>query len=254
MDVAIGAEEEDGDQQILDENGIDETKVENGEDSDDEFEDDGSIFDEWGEGVIADDTCALTDQTLVIQLLQKLMNVLHAVLKPFYRATKIISVTNYPTISLAYFAIYHIQMFLENTEEDNEITQRLKMLLLAKMSLYFYDDVERFNNIENTPHHTSFSTSTADVVSKSSKQSIMDEFLESVDHNNSLSKCSKPGLIVEEIKTYRSIITKLIAGEKNASSSATKFWKTYSNQLPILSKVARKYLAAPGPYGDLTEI
>ncbi|CAF1481868.1 unnamed protein product [Didymodactylos carnosus] len=112
MDVASDAQEEDGDQQILDENGIDETKVENGEDSDDEFEDDGSIFDEWGEGVIADDTCALTDQTLVIQLLQK----------------------------------------------------------------------------------------------------------------------------------CRIFVNKI----KKASSSATKFWKTYSNQLPVLSKVARKYLATPG--------
>ncbi|CAF4470192.1 unnamed protein product [Didymodactylos carnosus] len=38
---------------------------------DDEFDGDGPISDDWSIGVIVDDKCGLTDQTTIIQLLQK---------------------------------------------------------------------------------------------------------------------------------------------------------------------------------------
>ena len=73
------------------------------------------------------------------------------VLKPFVWGTNIVSGSQYPTIGMAYFAIIHIQDFLEdstniNVSENNvTILVQLKQLLLKQIEKYFFENEEQWN-------------------------------------------------------------------------------------------------------------
>ena len=72
-----------------------------------------------------------------------LLKTLSQVLKPFDLATKLLSGQRYPTIGLCLFAIHHLKVFLDDTDADNALEQRLKRCLLDKMTKYIDDEKEQ---------------------------------------------------------------------------------------------------------------
>lgn len=72
-----------------------------------------------------------------------LLKNLSQVLTPFELATKLLSGRRYPTIGLCLFALHHLKLFLEDTEGDNDLQQRLKHCLLEKMTRYIDDEKEQ---------------------------------------------------------------------------------------------------------------
>ena len=71
------------------------------------------------------------------------------------------------------------------------------------------------------------------------KPTLMDKFLIPVDKNLQVNKSRSP-TISEEIAAYGTL------ARKNLAMGATRFWKQYGNQMPILKLQARQYLATPG--------
>jgi hypothetical protein len=69
-----------------------------------------------------------------------LLKILSELLKPFDLATKLLSAQRYPTIGLCLFALYHIKVFLEDTDSDNELMKRLKRCLQEKMTKYIDEE------------------------------------------------------------------------------------------------------------------
>lgn len=72
-----------------------------------------------------------------------LLKNLTQILTPFDLATKLLSGRRYPTIGLCLFAIHHLKLFLDDTEGDTELQQRLKHYLLEKVTKYIDDEKEQ---------------------------------------------------------------------------------------------------------------
>ncbi|CAF4296791.1 unnamed protein product, partial [Didymodactylos carnosus] len=80
--------------------------------------------------------------------------------------------------------------------------------------------------------------------------SALNLFLASVSQTVNTKDTYKPkakGLtLVEEMKNYKSLVSLFHTKDIfTSSSSSVAFWKSYEEQLPILAKYAKKYLAVP---------
>ena len=82
------------------------------------------------------------------QLDWQMLDTMDHVLKPFVRATNLVSGSQYPTIGIAYFAIIQIRDFLEDTTDagdyDFNLVMPLKQLLLKQVDKYFIEKVEQW--------------------------------------------------------------------------------------------------------------
>jgi hypothetical protein len=65
--------------------------------------------------------------------LETLKNVLY----PFYKATKLLSGSKYPTLSLAYSGLTALKQFLTTDNNDQPLEEALKQLLLIEFKHYF---------------------------------------------------------------------------------------------------------------------
>ncbi len=81
----------------------------------------------------------------------KILEILNIVLKPFVRATNLISGSQYPTIGIAYFAVVQIREFLEdsytislNDINDMNLCIQIKQLLLIQIDKYFIGKHEQW--------------------------------------------------------------------------------------------------------------
>ncbi|CAF1261306.1 unnamed protein product, partial [Didymodactylos carnosus] len=116
-----------------------------------------------------------------------IISILIAVLKPFQAATMLISGSKCPTIGLTLFVIRHLQDFLQNEENEEELTQQLKHSLLEKIKQYVTHDSDKFQKLK---------------------------FLESVgkEANETTSK-AKPSSVQDENKIYRQLAAKAVSDE-----------------------------------------
>lgn len=76
----------------------------------------------------------------------QLLGDLHRVLKPFHFATRIMSVSKYPTAGLSYYTIRKIFNYLnKNESDDNARMKSFKMMLSSQFGFYFCSDEEQLN-------------------------------------------------------------------------------------------------------------
>ncbi|CAF1541267.1 unnamed protein product [Adineta ricciae] len=207
-----------------------------------------------------------------------LLKILSQVLQPFDLATKLLSAQRYPTIGLCLFAIHHIKAFLEDTDDDGELEQRLKSRLLDQITKYIDDEKEQMRILrvygyfdpmgfsvlidrERTTVEREIKKLSSVTLDKSFDQSAVsgestvvpnatpepttiNAFLKSVGHE-SINTKGKRATLVEEIRSYRLLVAKF----KDISvddSAALRFWSTHAVELPLLSSFARRFLATPG--------
>lgn len=73
-----------------------------------------------------------------------ILTTLHSILKPFFRATKAMSVSQYPLIGVAFYLLTRLRNFLQqHDKKDPSLKKRLKQLLLAQILHYFDSDDEQ---------------------------------------------------------------------------------------------------------------
>ncbi|CAF3428184.1 unnamed protein product [Rotaria socialis] len=201
-------------------------------------------------------------------------------LGPFKRAIKLISGSQYPTAGLALFIIRRIQQtFLENVRSnDGEMFQRIKQLIHEKLIYYTTDKYgEGFTNLiihaYFEPHGLSvltqkeiasterqlrystrhlFSDQQSTMMSGKQKRSALDMFLDSIDGDtdcvshstNKTSTSTSTSCFTNEAKKYRQLASNFMSDDREDKSAAL-FWKCNQHSLPMLSILARKYLATP---------
>ncbi|CAF3838391.1 unnamed protein product [Rotaria sordida] len=76
-----------------------------------------------------------------------LLNLIISLLHPFYSATKVLSNTKYPTVGSALYLMKSLEEHLTK-EDNNEILNALKQIVLNKFQQYIIDDVEQFNTLK----------------------------------------------------------------------------------------------------------
>ncbi|CAF1619073.1 unnamed protein product [Rotaria magnacalcarata] len=201
-------------------------------------------------------------------------------LGPFKRAIKLISGSQYPTAGLALFIIRRIQQtFLENVRSnDGEMFQKIKQLIHEKLIYYTTDKYgEGFTNLiihaYFEPHGLSvltqkeiasterqlrystrhlFSDQQSTMMSGKQKRSALDMFLDSIDGDtdcvshstNKTSTSTSTSCFTNEAKKYRQLASNFMSDDREDKSAAL-FWKCNQHSLPMLSILARKYLATP---------
>ena len=72
----------------------------------------------------------------------------HHALKTFYVGIVMMSGKNYPSIVLSYHTVQKLKQFCTTYTNDNEHMIELKKLLLSKLYLYFYSDVEQYEHFQ----------------------------------------------------------------------------------------------------------
>ena len=77
--------------------------------------------------------CSLSNSDLEWELLHSIANVL----APFHLATKCLSGSKYATLSLSYWTIENLDIYLTSETSDSSFENGLKKLLLEKFNLYF---------------------------------------------------------------------------------------------------------------------
>ncbi|CAF1242477.1 unnamed protein product [Rotaria sordida] len=78
----------------------------------------------------------ITDVTLSPSIEIVLKNVLF----PFYRATKLLSGSKYPTLSIGYSVLVALKNFLTTAESDEALENAFKKLLLIQFNYYFEEE------------------------------------------------------------------------------------------------------------------
>ena len=80
-----------------------------------------------------------------------LLELIIALLEPFYSATKLLSNKKYPTVGTALYLIRQLGEHLEK-EEINPALNLLKSIVLIKFRHYMYDNVDQFDilKVSNT--------------------------------------------------------------------------------------------------------
>ena len=73
-----------------------------------------------------------------------LLELIIALLEPFYSATKLLSNKKYPTVGTALYLIRRLEEHLEK-EEINPALNSLKSIVLIKFCHYMYDNVDQFD-------------------------------------------------------------------------------------------------------------
>jgi hypothetical protein len=103
----------------------------------------------FGDKILYDVRRALIERLISIELhhddWQILMD-LHIVLKPFYLATRLMSVRLYPTAGLCYYTVKILLNYLMK-DDNNDSTQikSLKLMLFSQFEYYFCSDEEQLN-------------------------------------------------------------------------------------------------------------
>ena len=101
----------------------------------------------------------------------------------------------------------------------------------------------------STPNIITSTPCSSPIINKlPSKKSRIDQFLESItDPIDQSSRTAKPStthtaLIIEEFRNYKLFAARYVI---DGGSDALLFWRTNQNLLPLLSALAKKYLASP---------
>ncbi|CAF1260227.1 unnamed protein product, partial [Rotaria sp. Silwood1] len=76
-----------------------------------------------------------------------ILNLIISLLYPFYSATKVLSNTKYPTVGSALYLMKGLEEHLTK-EDNNELLNNLKKIILNKFRQYIIDDVEQFNTLK----------------------------------------------------------------------------------------------------------
>lgn len=76
-----------------------------------------------------------------------LLELIIALLEPFYSATKLLSNKKYPTVGTALYLIRQLEEHLEK-EEINPMLNLLKSKVLIKFCHYMYDNVDQFDTLK----------------------------------------------------------------------------------------------------------
>ncbi|CAF1101285.1 unnamed protein product, partial [Didymodactylos carnosus] len=108
------------------------------------------------------------------------------------------------------------------------------------------------NNSTPTSQEGTVEVTTTMTTCKTDKRkplSALNLFLASVGQTVNTKDTYKPkakGLtLMEEMKNYKSLVSLFHTKDIFTSSSSVAFWKSYEEQLPVLAKYAKKYLAVP---------
>ncbi|CAF3145018.1 unnamed protein product [Rotaria sp. Silwood2] len=75
------------------------------------------------------------------------LNLIISLLYPFYSATKVLSNAKYPTVGSAWYLLKGLEEHLTK-EDNNELLNNLKKIILNKFRQYIIDDVEQFNTLK----------------------------------------------------------------------------------------------------------
>ncbi|CAF3250677.1 unnamed protein product [Rotaria sp. Silwood2] len=212
-----------------------------------------------------------SDCWYVIELLIK-------ILKPFYRATKAISGSDYPTIGITLFIFRRLEKdLLSNiSPTDDPLFNNMKECLLSKMiyynMLYGYFDPygisvmtnNEINKIENEIKYiirqqtsnsstqasstTSSNTNGSSATENEKKKSLLNYFLDSLadEDTQHVKKQSSTlnKILNDEFKTYKKLAGHFVSTSTDLHHSL-QFWKTNKSLLPNLAPLAQKYLASP---------
>ncbi|CAF3224628.1 unnamed protein product [Rotaria sp. Silwood2] len=212
-----------------------------------------------------------SDCWYIIELLIK-------ILKPFYRATKAISGSDYPTIGSTFFIFRRLEKdFLSNiSPTDDPLFNNMKECLLSKMIYhnmfyaYFYPygisvmTNNEINTIENEIKYiirqqisnsqtqasstTSSNTNGSSTTEKNQKKSLLNYFLDSLadDDTQQVKRQSSTlnKILNDEFKTYKKLACHFVSTSTNLYHSL-QFWKKNKLLLPNLAPLAQKYLASP---------
>ncbi|CAF5000630.1 unnamed protein product [Rotaria sp. Silwood1] len=81
-----------------------------------------------------------------------ILNLIISLLYPFYSATKVLSNTKYPTVGSALYLMKGLEEHLTK-EDNNELLNNLKKIILNKFRQYIIDDVEQFNTLKVSGTH-----------------------------------------------------------------------------------------------------
>lgn len=78
-----------------------------------------------------------------------------------------------------------------------------------------------------------------------SATSALGVFLLALGRHESSNSAHKRSTLTEEIRIYRSIVSKYAKINEN-DDTALRFWATHAERLPLLASLARRFLATPG--------
>lgn len=100
------------------------------------------------------------------------------------------------------------------------------------------NDADRNNESSAAVSHTS------SVAMPKASVSVVSAFLQSVGHDSSVSR-DKRSTLVDEFRRYRLLASKA-TDSTDDHTSALQFWSMHGGGLPLLSSLARRFLATPG--------
>ena len=103
----------------------------------------------FGDKNLYDVRRALIDRLSSIELHHddwQLLTELHIVLKPFYLATRLMSIRLYPTAGFCYYTVKTLHVYLmKDDSNDSTRMKSLKYMLLSQFEYYFGSDKEQLN-------------------------------------------------------------------------------------------------------------
>ncbi|CAF3243510.1 unnamed protein product, partial [Rotaria sp. Silwood2] len=76
-----------------------------------------------------------------------LLEMVIALLQPFYSATKLLSNSKYPTIGASLYVIRSLEDLFQK-DENNLVLNALKSMGLTKFQKYMFDDIDQFNTLK----------------------------------------------------------------------------------------------------------
>ncbi|CAF3271287.1 unnamed protein product [Rotaria sp. Silwood2] len=130
------------------------------------------------------------------------------------------------------------------TTEITSIERELKQIVIDNNIQKLY--THHVTSTSNTKAGTTDSSS-GTITKRLSKNSTIDDFLESItdpvdQSSRSTKSTTTTGLLIEEFRNYKLFAARYVL---DGESDSLLFWRTNQNFLPLLSALAKKYLASP---------
>jgi hypothetical protein len=100
------------------------------------------------------------------------------------------------------------------------------------------------NDVDRSSESSAAVSNTTSIAVSKASVSVVSAFFQSVGHDSNVSK-DKRSSLADELRRYRLLASKA-TDSTDDHSSALQFWSMHGGGLPLLSSLARRFLAIPG--------